>query len=84
MAKPGRKRKDWKPKKLSELSEFTRQFISLDFVFYRPTAHGLERVVYRDYLKTDSPPATELYFNKIIAEKKAERLRNNQEEDEDE
>ena len=52
------------PTKLSDTSYFTQQFIPLDTIFYHPTINGVEEVPYRQFLKTDLPPMTELYFLK--------------------
>ena len=75
---------DWQPQKLSDLSYFSQQFIPLDTILYYPTKTIVEEVVYKDFLKTDLPPMTELYFSKQKAEIKTEKLKNNEKEEDDE
>lgn len=70
-------------KKLSETTYFTQQFIPLDTIFYHPTINGVEEVSYRQFLRTDLPPMTELYFKKENAEEKVEKLKNNEQDDDE-
>ena len=74
---------DWKPVKLSDTTYFTQQFIPLDTIFYHPTINGVEEVPYRQFLRTDQPPINELYFSKDKAETKAEKIKNNEQEEDD-
>lgn len=73
---------DKHPTKLSDTTYFTQQFIPLDTVFYHPTINGVEEVLYRQFLRTDQPPMTELYFSKAKAEIKVEKIKNNEPENE--
>lgn len=77
-----KKSEDCQPNKLSELSYFTQQFVPLDTVFYHPTINGVEEVSYRQFLKTDQPPMTELYFSKTKAEIVSEKTKNNKTDEE--
>lgn len=78
-----KKETDYQPSRLSELSYFTQQFIPLDTVFYHPTINGVEEVVYKEFLKTDLPQMSELYFSKSKAEKRAEKIKNNELDEDD-
>ena len=75
---------DKHPVKLSDTSYFTQQFISLDTTLYHPTINGVEEVPYRQFLRTDQPPITELYFSKAKAEIKVEKIKNNEPDSESE
>lgn len=75
---------DKHPVRLSDTSYFTQQFIPLDTIFYHPTINGVEEVPYRQFLRTDQPPMTELYFSKAKAEIKVEKIKNNEPDSESE